>query len=150
MTDTPSSRNVEILLVEDDRADVELTRRALTRSKLANALHVAPDGVDALAFLRRQGDHASAPRPDLVLLDLGLPRKDGREVLAEMKSDPELRRIPVVVITSSSDEDAIAEAYSLHANCCITKPVRLDAFVEVVRRIEGFWLAIVTLPPREV
>ena len=149
MTDAPRNRNVEILLVEDDRADVELTRQALTLGKLANTLHVARDGVEALAFLRRQGEPHLGAAPGPVLLDLGLPRKDGREVLAEMKADPDLRRIPVVVVTSSSDEGAIAEAYSLHANCCIAKPMQLDAFVDVVRQIEDFWLAIVTLPPQE-
>ncbi len=149
MAATDSQRRVEpieILLVEDSPADVDLTREALEDAKVSNNLHVVADGVEALAFLRREGPYAEAPRPDLILLDLNLPKKDGREVLAEIKADPALRRIPVVVLTTSEAEQDIVRSYDLHANCYITKPVDLDAFIEVVRSIEGFWLAIVRLP----
>jgi CheY-like chemotaxis protein len=149
MTEAPQSRVVEILLVEDNHADVVLTREALEHSKMANQLHVVEDGVDALAFLRREGDYDAVPRPDLVLLDLNLPRKNGREVLAEMKADDDLRRIPVVILTTSSDEQDVVDTYDLHANCYITKPVQLDQFLDIVHQIEGFWLAIVTLPPQD-
>jgi chemotaxis family two-component system response regulator Rcp1 len=148
MVDMSRSRPVEILLVEDNRADVVLTTEALESSKLANTLHVVEDGVEALAFLRREGAYASKPRPDLVLLDLNLPRKNGSEVLAEIKGDSDLKRIPVVILTTSSDEKDILETYGLHANCYITKPVLLEEFMEIVRQIEDFWLAIVTLPPQ--
>jgi len=137
---------IEILLVEDSPADVDLTREALEDAKVRNHLSVVADGVEALAFLRREGRYADAPRPDLILLDLNLPKKDGREVLAEIKADPALRRIPVVVLTTSEAEQDILRSYDLHANCYITKPVDLEAFIEVVRSIEGFWLAIVRLP----
>jgi CheY-like chemotaxis protein len=137
---------IEILLVEDSPADVDLTREALDDAKVHNNLHVASDGVEALAFLRREGRYADAPRPDLILLDLNLPKKDGREVLAEIKDDPKLRRIPVVILTTSEAEQDILRSYDLHANCYITKPVDLDSFIDVVRSIEGFWLAIVRLP----
>ncbi|MBX5493058.1 MAG: response regulator [Chloroflexi bacterium] len=149
MAATDSQRRVEpieILLVEDSPADVDLTREALEDAKVSNNLHVVADGVEALAFLRREGPYVEAPRPDLILLDLNLPKKDGREVLAEIKADPALRRIPVVVLTTSEAEQDIVRSYDLHANCYITKPVDLDAFIEVVRSIEGFWLAIVRLP----
>lgn len=148
MPDLTGSRPVEILLVEDNAADVVLTRDALATSKIANTVSVVEDGVEAMAFLRREGIHAGKPRPDLVLLDLNLPRKNGREVLAEIKADEELKVIPVVVLTVSSDEDDILAAYGLHANCYITKPVGLQQFEEIVRRIEDFWFAIVTLPPQ--
>ena len=148
MPDLTGSRPVEILLVEDNAADVVLTRDALATSKIANTVSVVEDGVEAMAFLRREGIHADSPRPDLVLLDLNLPRKNGREVLAEIKADEELKVIPVVVLTVSSDEDDILAAYGLHANCYITKPVGLQQFEEIVRRIEDFWFAIVTLPPQ--
>ncbi len=139
-------RPIEILLVEDNPGDVRLTQEGLNEGKVRNNLHVARDGVQALAFLRREGEHVDAVRPDLVLLDLNLPRKDGREVLAEMKSDPELRTIPVVVLTTSSAEQDVLRSYELQANCYITKPVDLEQFITVVRSIEDFWLTIVTLP----
>src|SRR4051794_28214029 len=135
-----SVKPIEILLVEDSPADVDLTREALEDAKVHNNLNVVNDGVEALAFLRREGVHAAAPRPDLILLDLNLPKKDGREVLAEIKADPILRRIPVVILTTSQAEQDILKSYDLHANCYISKPVDLDAFVDVVRSIEGFWL----------
>jgi CheY-like chemotaxis protein len=141
------SRPVEVLLVEDNPGDVRLTREALKEGKIRNHLHVARDGVEALAFLRRQGEHAGAPRPDLILLDLNLPRKDGREVLTEIKDDVSLRQIPVVVLTSSQAEEDIVRAYDLHANCYISKPVDLDQFINVVRSIEDFWFTVVKLPP---
>ena len=140
-------RPVEILLVEDNEGDVRLTREALREGHLRNRLHVVEDGERALDFLFRRGDYASAPRPDLILLDLNLPRRDGREVLAEIKSDTILRRIPVVVLTTSEAEQDILESYNLHANCYVRKPVDLDAFIQVVRSIDNFWLAIVKLPP---
>jgi two-component system, chemotaxis family, response regulator Rcp1 len=137
---------IEILLVEDSPADVDLTREALEDTKIHNNLSIVSDGVEALTFLRREGEYADAPHPDLILLDLNLPKKDGREVLAEIKADPRLRRIPVVVLTTSEADQDILRSYDLHANCYVTKPVDLDAFVEVVRSIEDFWLAIVRLP----
>lgn len=141
---------IEILLVEDSPGDVRLTMEALKEAKVANRLHVARDGVDAMAFLRRQGAHAAAPRPDVILLDLNLPRKDGREVLEEVKQDPDLRCIPVVVLTTSRAEEDVAQAYNLAANCYITKPVDFDQFLQVIRSIEDFWLTVVRLPPNEV
>lgn len=143
---TLSARPIEILLVEDNAADVRLTVEALREGKVRNNLSVTRDGVEAMEFLRRQGAHAQAPRPDLVLLDLNLPKMDGREVLAQIKADPELRTIPVVVLTTSSAEADILKSYSLHANCYITKPVDLDQFVTVVKSIDDFWLTIVKLP----
>ena len=137
---------IEILLVEDNRGDVQLTREALADAKVLNNLHVVEDGEQAIAFLRREDGYASSVRPDLVLLDLNIPRKDGREVLTEIKEDPELRRIPVVILTSSKAEQDIAKSYDLHANCYITKPVRLDGFLNVLQAIEGFWLSLVKLP----
>jgi len=139
---------VDILLVEDNPGDVRLTREALKEAKVRNELHVATDGVEALAFLRREGVHKKAVRPSLVLLDLNLPRKNGREVLAEMKEDPELRRIPVVILTTSQAEQDIIKAYDLHVNCYINKPVDLDQFLQVVKSIEDFWLTLVKLPPQ--
>ena len=139
-------RPIEILLVEDNPGDVRLTVEALKEGKLRNHMSVAADGEEALAFLRRENGHAAAPRPDLVLLDLNLPRKDGREVLAEMKEDPDLRRIPVVILTTSKAEEDIARTYDLHANCYITKPVDLDQFITVVKSIESFWFSVVSLP----
>lgn len=139
-------KEIEILLVEDNPGDVRLTEEALREGKVKNRLHVARDGVEAIEFLRRQGKHAGAPRPDLVLLDLNLPRKDGREVLSEIKNDPELKTLPVVVLTTSSAEADILKTYSLHANCYIQKPVDLDQFVQVVKSIDDFWLTIVRLP----
>jgi chemotaxis family two-component system response regulator Rcp1 len=139
-------RPIEILLVEDNPGDVRLTREALKEAKVRNNLAVANDGVEALAYLRRETPHEGAARPDLVLLDLNLPRKDGREVLAEIKADPDLRRLPVVVLTTSTAEQDILESYNLYANCYITKPVDLDQFLAIVTSIEDFWLTIVKLP----
>ena len=139
---------VEILLVEDNPGDVRLTREALSDSKMSNHLSAVRDGGAALAYLRRQGEYAQATRPDLILLDLNLPGKDGREVLAEIKTDPDFRRIPVVIVTSSKAEEDIVKSYDLHANCYITKPVDLDKFLNVVKAIEDFWVSIVKLPPR--
>jgi two-component system response regulator len=142
------SRRVEILLVEDSPADVTLTREALQESKLINNLHVVTNGVDAIAFLKKTGDYAGKPRPDLILLDLNLPRKNGREVLAEIKADTSLSAIPVVIMTVSQDERDIVESYRLHANCYIRKPVKFDEFIKIVQSIESFWFSIVTLPPK--
>ena len=146
MSTDGAGRPVEILLVEDNPGDVRLTREALKEGKIHVHLSVASDGEQALAFLRRQGPHAAAPRPDLILLDLNLPRKGGREVLAEIKADAPLRRIPVVVLTSSQAEQDILASYDLNANCYITKPVDLDQFLGVVKSIEHFWLQVVKLP----
>ena len=138
---------VQILLIEDNPGDVRLTEEALKEGKVINRLSVVPDGVEAIEYLRKRGDYASAATPDLVLLDLNLPKKDGREVLAEVKQDPELRKIPVVVLTTSRDEQDILKSYDLHANCYITKPVDFEQFIRVVRAIEDFWLSVVKLPP---
>ncbi|MBM7119273.1 response regulator [Archangium primigenium] len=146
MHDDSLGRPIEILLVEDNPGDVRLTIEALKEGKVRNRLSVARDGVEAIAFLRRQGAHADAARPDLILLDLNLPRKDGREVLAEIKEDPSLRRIPVVVLTTSKAEEDILRTYDLHANCYINKPVDLEQFITVVRSIDDFWLSVVRLP----
>ena len=137
---------VEILLVEDSPSDTDLTIEALREAKVRNHLSVVEDGVQALEFLRRQGKHGGAPRPDLILLDLNLPRKDGREVLAEIKSDDSLKTIPVVVLTTSRAEQDVLQAYKYHANCYITKPVDFEQFLNVVHSIESFWLMLVTLP----
>ena len=139
-------RPIEILIVEDSAADVYLTKIALRDAKVANKIYVVEDGEEALAFLKHEGTYADAARPDLVLLDLNLPKKDGREVLAEIKAHPNLKRIPVVILTTSKAEEDILKTYNLHANCYITKPVDLEQFVTVVRYIEDFWLAIVKLP----
>ena len=139
----------QILLVEDNAADVRLTQEALRDAKVLNELHVARDGVEALDFLHGRGDWAGSPRPDLVILDLNLPRKNGKEVLAEMKSDAALRSIPVAVLTTSAAEIDILESYDLGANCYLTKPVDLDQFLKVVRSVEEFWLGMVRLPRRE-
>jgi CheY-like chemotaxis protein len=141
-----NEKPIEILLVEDNAADVRLTEEALKEGKVRNNLHVARDGMEALEFLRRQGKHANATRPDLILLDLNLPRRDGREVLAEIKDDNDLKMIPVVVLTTSSAEADILKSYKLHANCYITKPVDLEQFVNVVKSIDDFWLTVVRLP----
>jgi two-component system, chemotaxis family, response regulator Rcp1 len=138
---------IEILLVEDNPADIRLTREALHEAKISNNLHVATDGVQALRFLHREEEHADAPRPDLMLLDLNLPKKTGREVLEVVKEDPDLRRIPVVVLTTSEAEQDIVRSYDLHANAYIKKPVDFGSFVEVVRAIEDFWFSVVRLPP---
>jgi chemotaxis family two-component system response regulator Rcp1 len=140
------TKPVEILLIEDSPGDVRLTMEALKEAKVLNNLSVAGDGIEAMAFLKREGAHAKAPRPDVILLDLNLPKKDGREVLAEIKADANLRRIPVVVLTTSRDEQDIISAYDLHANCYITKPVDFKKFLEVVQSIEDFWLTVVKLP----
>lgn len=139
---------VEILLVEDNPADTRLTREALRDAKIHNRLHTVADGIEALKFLRREGEYAQSPRPDLVLLDLNLPKKSGREVLAEVKADPALRAIPVVVLTTSQSDEDILRSYDLHANCFITKPVDFTQFTTIVNRIEEFWFSIVRLPPR--
>jgi CheY-like chemotaxis protein len=137
----------EILLIEDNPGDVRLVEEALRENKLLNNLSVARDGVEALAFLRREDQYADATRPDLILLDLNLPRKSGHEVLREVKADDNLKRIPVVVLTTSAAEDDILDTYNLHANCYVTKPIGLVQFVEIIRQIEGFWLGVVKLPP---
>jgi len=146
MSTRDTSHPLEILLVEDNPGDVRLTLEALREGKVRNALHVVRDGVEAMAFLCRDGEFADRPRPDIILLDLNLPKKDGREVLAEIKASEELRRIPVVILTTSSAEEDVVRTYDLHANCYITKPVDLDQFIKVVKSIEEFWLTIVKLP----
>ena len=147
MTGSPTGgRPIEILLVEDNPGDVRLTVEGLKEGKVRNNLHVARDGVEAMAFLRREGAYRNAVRPDLILLDLNLPRKDGREVLQDLKQDPVLHSIPVVVLTTSRSEQDVLRSYELQANCYITKPVDLEQFITVVRSIEDFWLTIVTLP----
>jgi len=137
---------IEILLVEDSPDDADLTVDALRDGRVRNHISVVEDGVEAMAFLRREGKHARAPRPDLILLDLNLPRKNGFEVLTEIKEDPDLRRIPVVIMTTSEDEKYVLKAYNLRANCYVTKPVDVEQFIRVVRSIEDFWLTIVKLP----
>jgi chemotaxis family two-component system response regulator Rcp1 len=139
-------RSIELLLVEDNPGDVRLTREALRENNSVNNLSVAPDGLEAMAFLRRQGTYTSSPRPDLILLDLNLPKKDGREVLAEIKTDEDLKRIPVVILTTSQASTDIHKAYDLQANCFVTKPVDFDEFMNVVKSIEEFWLAVAKLP----
>jgi len=138
---------IEILLVEDNPGDVRLAVEALKDAKVNNRLHIVEDGVEAMAFLRREGKYSEVPRPDVVLLDLNLPRRDGREVLADIKDDPVLKRIPVVILTVSKAEEDVLRTYDLHANCYITKPIDLDQFIRVVKAIEDFWLTIVRLPP---
>jgi len=145
---TAEARPIEILLVEDSPSDAEFTVEALKEAKVRNHLSLVEDGVQAMEFLRRQGQYTKAPRPDLIMLDLNLPRKDGREVLAELKADANLKMIPVVVLTTSRAEEDVLRAYQLHANCYITKPVDFQQFLSVVRAIESFWLFVVTLPPR--
>ncbi len=138
---------IEILLVEDNPGDVRLTKEALKEGKVYSNLHTVKDGVEAMEFLRRKGKYKDVPRPDIILLDLNLPRKDGREVLEEIKSDNELKRIPVVVLTTSKAEEDVLRTYNLHANCYVTKPVDLEKFMVVVKSIDVFWLTVVTLPP---
>lgn len=138
---------IEILLVEDNPGDMRLTKEALKEGKVYNNLHWAKDGVEALEFLRREGKFADAPRPDIILLDLNLPRKDGREVLSVIKNDEQFRNIPVVVLTTSKAEEDVLKSYALHANCYVTKPVDLEKFIVVVQSIDRFWLTVVTLPP---
>jgi len=140
-------RPIEILLVEDNEGDARLAREALKDSKVYNNVHHVIDGVEALAFLRQEGLYAKVPRPDIILLDLNLPRKDGREVLADIKKDDNLKRIPVVVLTISNDEADILKTYNLHVNCFVTKPIDFNQFLKVVHSIEDFWLTIVKLPP---
>jgi chemotaxis family two-component system response regulator Rcp1 len=140
------AETIEVLLVEDSPGDVRLTREAFKDAKVYLNLHVASDGAEAMAFLNREGEHANAPRPDLILLDLNLPKKDGREVLQEIKESPTLKSIPVVILTTSASDADILRSYRLHANCYITKPVGLDGFLEVVKSIDTFWLSVVKLP----
>jgi CheY-like chemotaxis protein len=144
--DFKNIRPIDILLVEDSPADVLITREAFNEFKVLNAMHVVEDGVNAMQFLRRQGQYTSVPRPDLILLDLNLPRKNGREVLAEIKADPDLRSIPVIVLTTSRSEQDVLQAYGQHANCYIVKPVGFENFVEAMKSIRQFWLSVVTLP----
>ena len=141
-----NARSIEILLVEDNPGDARLTIEAMREAKLSNRIHVVEDGVEAMQFLRREGRFGDAPRPDLILLDLNLPKKDGRAVLAEVKADPALRRIPVVVLTTSRAEEDVLHAYDLHANCYVTKPVDLAQFMKIVAQIEEFWINVVVLP----
>ena len=149
MTQSSLGEPIDILLVEDSNADARLAQEALRSSKIRNVLHRVADGEEAMAFLHREGRYADAPRPGLILLDLNLPKKDGREVLAEIKGDENLKRIPVVILTISSDEEDVLKTYNLHANCYITKPIDLGQFVKMVRSIEDFWLTIVRLPNGE-
>jgi CheY-like chemotaxis protein len=142
----PTGRSIEILLVEDSPGDVRLTQEVLRDGKVNNRLSIVYDGVAALSFLRREGQYATAPHPDLILLDLNLPKKDGREVLEVIKSDSSFKRIPVVILTTSQAEEDILRAYDLHANCYITKPIDLEQFIRVIKSIEEFWLSIVKLP----
>jgi chemotaxis family two-component system response regulator Rcp1 len=146
MKQQDNSKVVDILLVEDNEGDARLAIEAMRDSKIRNTLHHVSDGEEAMAFLRKEGKYAKAPRPDLILLDLNLPKKDGRQVLAEIKEDDEIKRIPVVILTVSSAEEDILKTYNLHANCYITKPIDLSQFMKVVRSVEDFWLTIVKLP----
>ena len=147
MTTNNRSKIIDILLIEDSSTDVLMIREALSEGKLLNKIHVAEDGVEALDFLHKRGKFASSPRPNLILLDLNLPRKNGREVLAEIKADEDLKRIPVVMLTTSSAEEDILKSYNLHANCYVLKPVEFDSFVKAVQSIQHFWFSIVMLPP---
>jgi CheY-like chemotaxis protein len=139
---------IEILLVEDNLGDIRLTIEAFKEGRLLNNISVVRDGVEALLYLRRQGNYGDAKRPDLILLDLNLPKKDGRAVLAEIKADDELKHIPVIILTTSDAEQDILRSYQLHANCYITKPVDMDQFMKVIKYVEGYWFSIVRLPPR--
>jgi len=147
MTGPLNLKTIDILLVEDDPGDVRLTREALKEGKVLNSLHVVGDGIEALAFLRHEGQYANIPHPDIILLDLNLPRMDGRELLATIKTDPNLLRIPVVILTTSRSEEDILKSYDLHANCFISKPVGMEQFIKVVKSMEEFWFTIVKLPP---
>jgi len=147
MTSAVGTKMIEILLVEDNPGDVRLTREALKEGRVLNNVSTVGDGVEAMAFLRREGRYEGAPRPDLILLDLNLPKMNGREVLAKVKADTDLRRIPVVVLTTSQAEEDVLKTYDLHANSYVTKPVDVDQFLSVVRQIEDYWLAVVRLPP---
>jgi len=142
-----SARLIDILLVEDDEGDILLTKKALTNGKIFNGMHIARDGVEAMGFLKQTGKFTDAPRPDLVLLDLNMPRKDGREVLADIKQDPELCSIPVVVLTTSDSDIDVANMYALQANCYVSKPVDLEKFTKIVKEIKHFWFSVVKLPP---
>ncbi len=144
-----SVETIDILLVEDNLGDVRLTKEALKDAKVLNEVYVVQDGVEAMRFLRRQGSFSKMPMPDLILLDLNLPKKDGREVLAEIKQDPKLKHIPVVILTTSKADEDIMKTYNLHANAYITKPVDLNRFVEIIHALEEFWFSIVKLPPKE-
>lgn len=148
MSPDPLPHGIEILLVEDNYGDIRLTQEALKEGKVKNRLSVVQNGVDAMSFLRREGQYGDAPRPDLILLDLNLPKKDGREVLADIKADPSLRRIPVVVLTTSEMDEDVVRSYELHVNCYITKPVDFEKFIAVVKSIDEFWLTVVKLPPK--
>jgi CheY-like chemotaxis protein len=145
----PNAKPIDVLLVEDDPGDTLMIREAFEDNKVRNRLSAVTDGVQALEFLRREGEHAGAPRPDLILLDLNLPRKDGREVLAEIKADENLRTIPVVILTTSQAEEDVLRSYNLHANAYVTKPVDFERFIEVVRQIDNFFVTVVTLPNGE-
>jgi CheY-like chemotaxis protein len=140
------NKSITILMAEDNSTDVMLTKEALAHAKVLNTLHVVEDGIEALDFLHRRGKHAKAPQPDLILLDLNMPRKNGQEVLAEIKADDRLKQIPVVILTTSKAEEDVVKAYGLHANCYVIKPVDFDVFAEVVRSIQQFWFTVVTLP----
>lgn len=146
MDDMTGAKRIEILLVEDNPGDVRLTREALKEGKVINNLHVVTNGVEAISFLKKEGDYIQTVTPDIILLDLNLPKKDGRQVLEEIKNDDKLKKIPVVVLTTSRDEEDILKVYNLHANCYITKPVDLDQFISVVKSIEDFWFSVVKLP----
>ena len=148
-SDSLSWQPIEILLVEDNPGDVDLTREALTEAKVRNRLHVVDDGAKAVDFLYRRAPYADSPRPDIILLDLNLPKKDGRQVLSEIRADPQLAEIPVVVLTTSAAEEDVVRAYRLHANCYITKPVDFKRFLTVVKSIEEFWLTVVKLPKKK-
>ncbi len=143
-------KTVEILLIEDNPGDVRLTIEALKESKIMNNMHVADDGIEALSFLKKEGIYKDKPRPDLIILDLNLPRKDGREVLGEIKSEDSLKQIPIVILTTSEAEEDIIKSYELHANCYITKPVNMEQFIKVVKSVGDFWFSIVMLPPGDV
>ena len=146
MSTRPLGKLVEILLVEDNPGDVRLTQEAFKEGSILNNLHVVKDGVEAMSFLRQEGSYAGSVQPDIIILDLNLPRKDGRETLAEIKADPNLKRIPVIILTTSKAEEDVLNSYDLHANCYITKPINLNEFMKVIRTIEDFWFMIVRLP----
>jgi two-component system response regulator len=147
MNDPKMARPIDILLVEDNPGDADLAREALEQSKISNNLYVVEDGIDAMAFLGQSGKYADMPQPDLIILDLNLPRMDGREVLSEIKKDDNLKRIPVVILTTSKADEDVIESYNLYANCYVTKPIAFDQFMKVVQSIQEFWLSIVALPP---
>jgi two-component system response regulator len=149
MNEKNGAKPVDILLVEDNPGDVRLTKEALRDAKVFNNIYVVKDGVEAMEFLRKEGSFAHVSAPDLILLDLNLPRKDGREVLAEIKKDPKIKRIPVVILTGSKTDEDVMKSYDLHANCYVTKPVDLNGFIKIMHSIEEFWFTIVKLPPKE-